>query len=357
MHGPKADFRFAGLTAGVLLVAMVVISLVWDLPVRDPDGVAQTYVLLPLIVIAAILVDVVPRALWRSRRSPGRAGREIVAVTRQRWPWSHLRFALTGLFTWYLSYAAFRNLKSYVPFVNDRLYDRSLGRLDRVLLLGNDPASVLHGVFGTGWAAYLFSFVYVAWIALVPTSLAIALVWSRRPRAGAWYVTAIAVDWALGVAVYFVVPSLGPAYSSPGDFASLPHTWVTGLVGEMMEDRQSVLRDPFATHQVQTIAAFASLHVAIAVTACLMTHLLGLPRLVRIVAWVFLALTEVATMYFGWHFFVDTLAGALLGAAAVWIAALGTGNHRHGVPVLIDEQTEPVEPLVAQVSAPRSRPA
>ena len=51
---------------------------------------------------------------------------------------------------------------------------------------------------GPGWAAHFFSFIYVAWIALVPVSLAIALVWSRKARAGSWYVTAIAVDWALG---------------------------------------------------------------------------------------------------------------------------------------------------------------
>ena len=76
---------------------------------------------------------------------------------------------------------------------------------------------------------------------------------------------------------------------------------------------------------MQTIAAFPSLHVAIAMTACLMAHLLGLPRFVRVAAWVFLGLTEISTIYFGWHYVVDDLAGLLLGALAVELARALTG--------------------------------
>ena len=137
------------------------------------------------------------------------------------------------------------------------------------------------------------------------------------------------------------MPSLGPAYSTPWVFAKLPDTWVSGLVDQMMDDRRAVLIDPFATQSVQTIAAFPSLHVAIAMTACLMAHLLGLPRFVRVAAWVFLGLTEISTIYFGWHFFVDTIAGAAVGAAAVYISAYGTGNLSRGWPRLgADEVTD-----------------
>ena len=313
----KPNFLFAAYTAALLVAVTGLVAMLYDLPIRDPDGLAATYVILPLIVIGAIALDILPRAIWRSRHAPSELGSAVVAVTRDRWAWVHLRFALTGLFTWYLSYAAFRNLKSYVPFVNDRLWDNTLAKYDETLWLGHDPARLMHDALGTGWAAHFFSFIYVAWIALVPVSLAIALVWSRKARAGSWYVTAIAVDWALGIAVYFLVPSLGPAYSAPWVFASLPDTWVSGLIDQMMDDRRAVLIDPFATQSVQTIAAFPSLHVAIAMTACLMAHLLGLPRFVRVAAWVFLGLTEISTIYFGWHFFVDTIAGAAVGAAAV----------------------------------------
>ncbi len=88
--------------------------------------------------------------------------------------------------------------------------------------------------------------------------------------------------------------------------------------------------DPFGTHAVQTIAAFASLHVGVMVTVCLMAELLHMRRWIRLSMWVFLALTEIATIYLGWHYFADTLGGIVLGAAGVWIAALGTGNHVRG---------------------------
>ena len=100
-----------------------------------------------------------------------------------------------------------------------------------------------------------------------------------------------------------------------------------------MAERHEVLVNPFTTDAVQTIAAFASLHVGISVTMCVMAELLRLNRLLRAFLWVFLALTVVATVYLGWHYFVDALGGAVLGVAGVWVAALGTGNAFRRRPV------------------------
>jgi uncharacterized membrane protein YwaF len=220
----SGGFRFAVVMSIALAAVAVAVAVAYHLPLRDPDGVAvPTYVRLPVILLAAFLTDVVPRALWRGR-SLRRLPRTLLTVVRERWPWEQTRFALVGLGAWYLTYAAFRNLKSFVPFVNRSLWDERLEEFDRILWLGNDPANVLHRVFGLGWAAHFFSFVYVAWIVLVPVTLVIALVWSRERTGGAWYVTAVAVDWVLGAATYFAVPTLGPVYTEPQDFADLPHT-------------------------------------------------------------------------------------------------------------------------------------
>ena len=327
-------FRFAAIIAAGMTAAMIAVALVWDLPMRDPDGVASTYVVLPFILLGAVLLDIVPRAAWRSRAVPRLIPATVISVARERWGLRHVLFALGGLSTWYVTYATFRNLKSYVPEVNGRLWDKELADLDQLLWLGHDPAQVLHQALGTGWAAHFLSFIYVAWIAFVPVSLALALVWTRRTRAGAWYVTAIAVDWLLGVTVYYLVPSLGPIYSSPETFAALPDTWVTSLEADLWTDRLAVMADPHHADRVQTIAAFASLHVGIMVTATVMTYLLHLAKPWRVLSWVCLVLTVISTVYWGWHFFVDTIGGAALGAAAVWIAALGTGNHIGLRPVL-----------------------
>src|SRR3954451_1271192 len=151
-----------------LAAVAVLVALAYHLPLRDPDGVAvPTYVRLPVILLAAFLTDVVPRALWRGR-SLTRLPRTLLTVVRERWPWEQTRFALVGLGAWYLTYAAFRNLKSFVPFVNRTLWDDTLQGLDRALWLGHDPALVLHPRLGLTWSAQFFSFVYVAWIVFVP---------------------------------------------------------------------------------------------------------------------------------------------------------------------------------------------
>nr|WP_227467916.1 phosphatase PAP2 family protein [Nocardioides lijunqiniae] len=198
--------------------------------------------------------------------------------------------------------------------------------LDKVLWLGHDPAKVLHDLLGTGFAAHLFSAVYIIWIVLVPVSIAIALVWTRHTAAGSWYVTAVAFDWAFGAAIYLMFPSVGPIYSDPKTFAGLPDTYVSKLADSMWDDRLAVVGDVVGSGTLQTIAAFASLHVGIMVTICLVVEYVGLARWLRVAAWVFLVLTVFATVYLGWHFFIDAIAGAALGAFTVWLAAMATGN-------------------------------
>ena len=149
----KGGFGFAIVLSIALAATAGAVAVTYHLPLRDPDGVAvPTYVRLPIILLLAFLTDVVPRAAWRGR-SVVRFPRTLVAVIRERWPWEHTRFALVGLGAWYLTYAAFRNLKSFVPFVNRELWDSTLEKLDRIVFLGHDPATVLHHVFGVGWAA------------------------------------------------------------------------------------------------------------------------------------------------------------------------------------------------------------
>src|SRR3712207_1944794 len=327
----RGQFRFAVMVAAGMSVATLVVAWAYDLPVRDPDSVAgPTWLRLPLILLAAFLLDVLPRAsarAWRRRGLQHLPG-TVREVVRDRWGLPHLTFALVGLGAWYVTYASFRNLKSFVPFVNLHLWDDTLEDIDRVLFLGHNPVEVTHALFGTGLAAEFFSFLYIAWIVFVPASLVVALVWSRNSAAGAWYVTAVAVDWVLGALVYYLVPSLGPIYARPELFTDLPRTDVTGLQEMMMEERSEVLVNPFTTEAVQTIAAFASLHVGICVTMCVMAELLRLHWGVRVFLWVFLALTIPCTVYLGWHYAVDAVGGAVLGVGGGWVAGKGTGIGR-----------------------------
>lgn len=325
------QFWLAWAIGAVMAAAMVALALIEDLPIRDPeDDFLASYIRMPLIVLGAILVDILPRIAHRARlrstwspRSLGALGREVVA---ERWPASHLWFAINGVIAWYLTYATFRNIKSMAPFVNGADWDDTMADVDRFLFAGHDPAAVLHAWFGTDLMAQLMSAVYVVWIVLVPTSIAVALVWTRHTSAGSWYVTAVAVDWCLGALLYLVLPSLGPIYARPEDFADLPHTFNSTLQEGLWTDRTAVIADPWAAGTLQTVAAFASLHVGIMMTICLIVRLVGLPRWIQFASWVFLGLTVLSTVYLGWHYVVDVLGGILLGASAVWIAGIATGN-------------------------------
>ena len=323
----RGEFRAAAVVAAAMAVMAALVAWTHHLPLRDPDGASlPTWFRLPVIVASAVVLDIAARWVLLVHRGGTAARAAFRAVLVERWNRDQIMFTVSGLLTWYVAYVAFRNLKGYVPFVTDRLADSGLARLDRLLWLGNNPAVVLHDVLGTTWANWVVAGVYLVWIGLVPASLAIALVWTRRSTAGAWYVTAISIDWCLGAIIYYAVPSVGPVYSSPEWFSDLARTPNTSVNEMLLSDRMEVLAGPWDTHAVQTVAAFASLHVAVMVTICLMAEQMRLPALVRVVAWTFLALTMVATVYLGWHFFVDVVAGVGVGAAAFVLAARATGN-------------------------------
>lgn len=316
----RTGLELSSALAVASFVAAAMVAWYCGLPLRDPDGsTGPTFIRLPAIVLLALLLDIVPRAIIRA--SSWREIRGAIAdVTGERWQMANLRFMIVGLVGWYATYASIRNLKGMVPFANSGLYDTQLDRLDRAMFGGHRPTVLLHDLLGTDIAAHVLSFFYIAWIVALPASLAVALVWARRDRISSWWVTAVSLDWIMGVILNFALPTLGPIYDRPVDFANLTQTSTTSLQGSMWTERLQVLADPENTHTVQNIAAFASLHVAIATTACIVAHRAGLHRAIVQALGAFLVITMVATVYFGWHYMSDVIAGLLVGMVAAWVA-------------------------------------
>jgi membrane-associated phospholipid phosphatase len=308
--------------------AAVTVGAAWalDLPLRDPDGIAgPAYVRLPLIILVLFSLDIVPRAIARARRERRGLASSARIVIDERWSRRRAGLVLVGLLSFYLTYVGYRNLKSFLPFAREGTADDALLDLDRAMGLGTEPARVLHDVLGTGISAHALSIVYVFFLLFVPLSLGAALVWSRDIRRGAWWVTALCLNWVLGVLSYYVLPSLGPIYADPSLFSALPETGVSELQAALWRHRMEVLADPYATSNIYGIAGFASLHVSIVFSAALVGHLVGLARILRWALWAFFVLTVMATIYFGWHYVVDDVAGIALGALAVWLGALAIG--------------------------------
>jgi membrane-associated phospholipid phosphatase len=314
---------------GVVAAATVVGGLIAtgsvDLPLRDPDHVAALYLgLVGLGVLMLVGIDVALRARARAGGGwPSRAA--MAAVRRERWTPGRGVAAALALVGFYATYMAYRNLKAIVPLLRpDANFDRQLADADRGLFGGNDPAELLHTLLGTGAVTHVVSAFYVAFIVFLPLTIGLALVFSTDLRPALFYVTAQSINWVLGIGSYLLLPSLGPIYFDPAAFADLPGSEVTRLQAVLMEQRVDFLADP-ATGTPQSIAAFASLHISMSFTAAAAALLLGLGRRLRLALWVWLAITTVGTVYLGWHYFVDDIAGVAMGALALVLARAFTG--------------------------------
>jgi hypothetical protein len=325
-QSPERRMLIAGpMVALFAILAAVLTTHAAGLPLRDPDHVAGRRLILVFVMVAALVgLDLLVRATRRSPRAwPTPAS--IAAVRRERWTLPRAVAVFSALISFYVTYLAYRNLKSVVPLLRpDDLFDDQLASLDRTLFDGHDPATLLHDVLGTGVQTHLLSDTYMLFFVFIPGTLAFALVFSRNLQAGLFYVTAQSINWVLGAASYFLFPSLGPVYAEPSVFSSLPPSGVTHLQTILFDQRLHFLQDP-ATGSAQSIAAFTSLHVSIFFTAAMVAHLLGIKRPLRIGAWVLLALTTTATIYLGWHYVIDDLGGLVVGAMAILLARGLTG--------------------------------
>jgi membrane-associated phospholipid phosphatase len=322
--GAAAPWR--GVVAGPLVaVVILIVALVMTndvgLPVRDPDHVAATYlVLVGFGVFLLVALDVVIRAARSSGTFPP-PREEIRRVRRERWTRQRCIAAATALVGFYVSYMAYRNLKSIVPLVRpDVNYDSELLQVDRDMFAGHDPATLLHDLLGTGLTTHLLSAAYVAFIVFLPLTIGVALVFSRDLQSGLFYTTAQSINWLLGAASYFLLPALGPIYAYPALFSELPASEVTRLQGVLLDQRVAFMADP-AGSTPQAIAAFVSLHISMSFTAAVAAHLLGLGRRLKIALWAWFAVTTIGTVYLGWHYFIDDIAGVVLGAVSLALAA------------------------------------
>ena len=314
------------LVAAATLVAAAMVTDVVGLPLRDPDHVAAIYLAVVGCGVAAMVgLDILLRARARSGAFP--PPRAVLRrVRRERWTPGRTVAVGAALIGFYLTYMAYRNLKSVVPLLRPgELFDRQLAELDRSMFGGHDPAALLHAALGTGVATHVLSSAYVVFIVFLPLTIGVALVFLDDLRAGLFYTTAQSVNWVLGAASYFLLPALGPIYAYPAAFAGLPVSEVTGLQQMLLDQRVDFLRDPAAATP-QAIAAFASLHISMSLTAAVAAHLLGLGRRLKIGLWIWFVLTTLATVYLGWHYVLDDVGGVVLAVMALALARFLCGT-------------------------------
>jgi hypothetical protein len=322
--------RLWAVVAGFVGIA-VARSVQVGIPFRDPHGAfLVSRVLVTLLVFLGLLaLD----GLLRAGRP--RNLRRVWSTIRGRWTPGRLALAWAALLAYNLTYFTYHNLKSWDAFNSPR--DVMLTAWDRWLFLGRSPAVLLHDVLGQHAAAWVLMVWYETFPTLVVVAFPAAVVMARRMRDAYVGIAAFVWVWILGVATYYLIPSLGPFHAAPGDFAGLPHMMIQDTQAGYMAQHDYLLAHPHAGDAFAQVAAFASLHVGVTAT------MLGLAwwhrlRRTTMVLGVFLAGTMVATVYLGWHFAVDIPAGLAIAALAWWLAPRTVGVRRLPAP---ERQLEP----------------
>jgi PAP2 superfamily len=151
----------------------------------------------------------------------------------------------------------------------------------------------------------------------VPLALTAWLIWSRNLGFGYWFATSQCIAWTLGTISYYALPTLGPGINYPWLYATVDDTAAGHLMTSLGDSRIFVVNS--ASDSLQSVAGFASLHCAITLLVAMMIQYTVRNRLLKLVFWVNFCLTCVATLYLGWHYVVDDIAGIAIALVAFYV--------------------------------------
>ena len=302
-----------------VVVGFAAVTVFWsfqvDLPLRDPGGRMFRGRLTSSIISLTTLV--VAQAVFRSVRTH-RSLRGVSAALRSHWSRERVVLAVSGLLAYHVVYVCYRNLKSWNAFRT--LRDQELTSFEAWLFQDHTPAALLHDLLGQGAAALVLVVVYRSFTYLVPFSVVGSLVLVERARDAYVFLTAAMWVWILGAGSYYLLPSLGPFAYTPMDFTGLPDTAITASQADYLFQRAHILADPGAGDAFASLGAFASLHVAFTCMVLLMLRHYRAPGAVQLFGLAYLLATMVATVYFGWHYVVDDVAGVVIAVVSVALA-------------------------------------
>lgn len=318
---------FAGLYLHELLllanlVAAHVVFAFFDVPVRLSDIVDSIRVFGPVVLGAAgsmLLARLVIAALRRQ------LGAMLRIISTPAWLLDTARHVVaTSLLIHAYSY-----VKLMVPLMNGRSWDQALWDLDHALFFGMSPNVFFLNLFDP-FTLRLFDISYEK-VYLTLLNIAIGLYLSspserfRRAFAGG----SVAL-WMSGAWLYLIFPAIGPCYR-------FPELWAQSNLFEhsrqmqyaLLQNYRAVLQmaagTPVPVNVAFGVAAFPSLHVGLALILARFVRLAARPFAVLFE--IFAAIMFIASLATGWHYMVDSIAGALL--ALLFFAAVARIHRLH----------------------------
>jgi hypothetical protein len=142
---------------------------------------------------------------------------------------------------------------------------------------------------------------------------------------GYWFVTSQCVAWTLGTISYYALPTLGPGFEYVPLYADLAKTPTSDLMSALSFGRDDVING-VSTDTVQSVAGFASLHCAITLLLALVVQYTVRNNLAKWACWTNFGLTVIATIYFGWHYIADDVAGIVIAIVAFYVGGIASGQ-------------------------------
>ncbi len=310
---PRAYEVVAALNVLAVLLVLRAVGGFSAIPWGLLAGVRVFVVPMAFFVVGALAL----RTLWIAvRDGRGRARRFLTVTLRPASALDLIRLlAASGLV-----YFGHFWLKVQVPFLNPRVQDAGLARLDTALHFGLNPGPFALALFPWPPVWRAIDGYYAAFVPLTVAGLA-WFVTTPSLRERARFAAGFAYLWITGAWLYVAIPSLGPCYVFPADYAAAAASMpLQTAVQKLLMGHYRMLLTAAARHETIRIVplfgigAMPSLHVAAHAFLAVFAR-----RRTRTVFFIFFAatvLTFYGSLVTGWHYAVDGYAGVLLALLA-----------------------------------------
>jgi hypothetical protein len=269
------------------------------------------YVTIGALVTVAGGVWLLLRTLWRLYRAGiDHPAREIATLVRRNQ--GRLAIGILGIQLVVLQMGSLTWLKTLMPLLVPFWADPYLANLD-ASIFGSDPWRLLTPALDP--IGPFIDAVYAAWFpvkSFVVAALLISLPSFNKSRAALAYFFTVGIFGVLG---QYAVSSAGPLFYGMAGFGTRFADLESHLTPAVKVTR-AYLWDSYVTggDRIATgISAMPSIHVALAAWVAL-TLQSSFPRL-AVLGWAFFTTILVGSVYLGWHYAADGIAGA--GAALV----------------------------------------
>lgn len=230
----------------------------------------------------------------------------VNVMTKER-----LLYLARAYFTLFIGFYAYSHLKVLIPLVNQANYDAFFTSLDKFLFFGSSPTLVMIQIKNIFFVKLMY-LSYTSFYVGFPLAIAIAFVFKNNILMRRLVLGILAI-YFMGIALYYAFPSVGPLFLSPEMFSHIPNVWQ-----KILWDGHLAVANGLASFEPTPflgVAAFPSLHAA-----HFLFLFLVLAKEYKWVTWFFVPWTillYMATIYMGWHYVSDLVAGAMMAIVAL----------------------------------------